>query len=545
MSLMTENLLLQAQSLRLEGEMDAAIDLLRVVISQCNSDLQHIDSSREESHSKTTRQLRQMASYQLALLLLQRSGRKQGCNTTGNVHDDTRNDGYEADQLLWKLGYRLRLSTAAFGYTMCNCTQPNPNMESLPTIIDNALPKLIFDALQHAFRQESRYWSQFYCKANCNQNGTKDEERKANQFASHNIPLPSNINASSSSYSKHVRQSKSLLEQVAIITQHQLQDHFPQIMNATSVEVWSHKRPLDGMHQLHYDMDEISLWKHRKKIVDSFEGDDYASQDYSKQRDSSKRLKTDHCATFRDDGISCPIVSCVIFIDIPNDQLGTCSVCGSTGNSTPTIICNQSIIDRESTNMSNIGYLCFPYPNRLLAFEGSLLHGVIPGIPCSSSIATSDDENESNCSDDSYYPGTQHGSKGLLSCDNNQRITLMMGFWKDVCLSTAKNDGEGEEVGPNLLFRDLSLGSWKEEFTPVSDIDDSFFGKKSEQTLTTHKADIIDPLWVSIRDNNTAQDINDFGVYSSGGDNEDKQSGRFFLESTDPRDIDNKVLNGA
>ena len=156
-----------------------------------------------------------------------------------------------------------------------------------------------------------------------------------------------------------------------------------------------------------------------------------------------------------------------------------------------------------------------------------------------------DDENESSCSDNSYYPGTQHGSKGLSSCDNNQRITLMMGFWKDVCLSTARNDGEGEEVGPNLLFRDLSLGSWKEEFTPVSDIDDSFFGKKSEQTLTTHKADIIDPLWVSIRDNNTAQDINDFGVYSSGGDNEDKQSGRFFLESTDPRDIDNKVLNGT
>ena len=209
MSLMTENLLLQAQSLRLEGDLDTAIDLLRVVVSQCNSDLQQTDS-REETNSmnnKTTNQLRQMASYQLALHLLQRSGRKKDSKSTSNVHDDTRNDEYEADDLLWRFGYRLRLSKAAFGYPICNClqrkhiTQPNPNMESLPTIIDNALPKLMFDALQHAFRPESRYWSQFYCKANWNQNGTKDEKRKANQFASHNIPLRSNIKASSSSYS--------------------------------------------------------------------------------------------------------------------------------------------------------------------------------------------------------------------------------------------------------------------------------------------------------------------------------------------------------
>lgn len=94
MSLMTENLLLHAQSLREEGDMDASIDLLRVVVTQCNTDAlkvarqQAIERDRHRLtdgnnsveggilDGGTIGQLRQMAAYQLALLLLQRSGRK-------------------------------------------------------------------------------------------------------------------------------------------------------------------------------------------------------------------------------------------------------------------------------------------------------------------------------------------------------------------------------------------------------------------------------------------------------------------------------------
>ena len=128
MSLMTENLLLHAQSLREEGDMDASIDLLRVVIAQCNSD-GHKARQRTKERDRhrliddnyvegdildvgTIGQIRQMAAYQLALLLLQRSGRKR-CNSLGDI------DEKEADELLWKLGYRLRLSKMAFGYLRC------------------------------------------------------------------------------------------------------------------------------------------------------------------------------------------------------------------------------------------------------------------------------------------------------------------------------------------------------------------------------------------------------------------------------------------
>eukprot|EP00569_Conticribra_weissflogii_P014072 CAMPEP_0171414496 /NCGR_PEP_ID=MMETSP0880-20121228/37539_1 /TAXON_ID=67004 /ORGANISM="Thalassiosira weissflogii, Strain CCMP1336" /LENGTH=92 /DNA_ID=CAMNT_0011932471 /DNA_START=59 /DNA_END=334 /DNA_ORIENTATION=+ len=90
MSLMTQSLLLEAQCARLDGDVDAAIDLLRTVLSQCNHDLQPFsggyiaDGGAPRSKKKstdpkkliTTSHMRRVAAYQLALLLLQRSGRR-------------------------------------------------------------------------------------------------------------------------------------------------------------------------------------------------------------------------------------------------------------------------------------------------------------------------------------------------------------------------------------------------------------------------------------------------------------------------------------
>jgi len=513
MSLMAENLLLQAQRLRLDGDIDTSIDLLRVVVKQCNSDLQ-IDEKRstddvfgnssingEESNSIIVLQLRETAAYQLALLLLQRSGRR--CNSASSDDDD---DETEANDILSKLGYISRLSKLAFGYPICNCnrqqkrynnTQPTASSPISAVAIDDILPLSIFNALQHAYRPESKYWSELYSKVN----SATTTEKEKNQFASHNITLPpSNISTSSQP------PPSSILEQVAILVQQQLKDEFPEIRHATSVEVWTHKRPPDGEHQLHYDMDEIRLWKHRKGSVNQGE-------------DRAKRQKTNPKSN---DGISCPIVSCVLTVNIPTKQLG-CSVCGKTGNSNPTIICNQSILDRGSTDCSNVGCLCYPYPNRLLAFEGSLLHGVIPGIPQESSATLDDDESSSD--NDSYYmqdiPKTRP-----VSDDDNQRVTLMLGFWKDVCLTD-----NSAVIGPNAPFDSVSC-SWKEEFNPVDmkESDANHSGKKNAQLLNN-----INPLWVSIEEE-------DFGKYTAA--DSAKQCGRFFLETTDSRDIDKKVLFG-
>ena len=509
---LTENLLLQAQSLRLDGDIDTSIDLLLIVVKQCNADLP-IDEKKSTGDGNsstsgysletdsTVLRLRETAAYQLALLLLQRSGRR--CNSTSNDNDD---DETEADNVLSMLGYKLRLSKLAFGYPMCNCNQqqrrysnaqPTASSPISAVVIDDILPLSLFNALQHAYRPESKYWSDLYNKVNSATTAT-EKQKNTNQFASHNISLPpKNTNRSPSS----------ILEQVALIVQQQLQDDFPDITHATSVEVWSHRRPTDGEHQLHYDMDEIRLWKHRKGSINQGE-------------DGAKRQKTNPKSN---DGISCPIVSCVLTVNIPSKQLETCDVCGKAGNSNPTMICNQSILDQGSTDSSNVGCLCCPYPNRLLAFDGSLLHGVIPGIPQESSATLDDDERSS---EDSYY--MQDISKTRpVSDDDNQRVTLMLGFWKEVCLTD-----DSADIGPNVPFDSVS-SSWKEEFNPV-DTNESDFnhsGKKNTQLLYY----IIDPLWVNIEEE-------DFGKYTAA--DSAKQCGRFFLETTDSRDIDKKVLFG-
>lgn len=72
-SLMSQSLLMEAQSLRAEGDLNGSIALLRVVISQCNADA---DRGRLLANNELWR----MASYQLAVLLLQNSGRSDDQN---------------------------------------------------------------------------------------------------------------------------------------------------------------------------------------------------------------------------------------------------------------------------------------------------------------------------------------------------------------------------------------------------------------------------------------------------------------------------------
>lgn len=369
MSHMTESLLLESQSLRLEGDIDASINLLRIVLSQCTSDIE-----ADSSALTTTRKMRQMAAYQLALLLLQRSGRHQYNMLSSDISgsDTTTVDEKEADELLNKLGYKLRLSSSAFGYPLCCCQHANANNELPLHIIDNILPSEVFDAVKHSFRSDSKYWSEVYSKVNAkcclSWIGNDDSiEYRRNKFVSHNIPLPTDSSRDNLLHS--MQHAHSLIEQVAIITKHRLMHRFPALKDATSVEVWCHRRPPDGSHQLHYDMDEIRLQQRREELLSQRE---------------LKRQKVDHSKQQNKYGVFCPIVSCVLTIHV-HETTKFCSNCAETSRAAPTLVCSQSILDHDKTQRSadeeNTGWLCYPKPNRLLAFDGSLLHGVVPGIP--------------------------------------------------------------------------------------------------------------------------------------------------------------------
>eukprot|EP00804_Cyclotella_cryptica_P007028 CCRYP_007146-RA/>CCRYP_007146-RA protein AED:0.03 eAED:0.03 QI:438/-1/1/1/-1/0/1/22/264 len=255
-----------------------------------------------------------------------------------------------------------------------------------------------------------------------------------------------------------------------------------------------------------------------------------------------------------DDGIFCPMLSCVLTINVPNDS-STCFKCGESSKGAPTIVCNQSILDNHQTrqnpshaNENGVGWLCNPRPNRLLAFEGSLLHGVVPGIPDPDSCwSHSDDdsnhdaESAGSCNDNII---TGHDSFSDNPC--SKRVTLMLGFWGDgVRKHFAKNDSNDRAsvMGPNMPFPIISNGNpshpWANEFVPVRIRENDFM--EDVRSVSPYASLEVNPLWKSIsRDNDT------FGEYDDGRLKGSVQfSGRFFLKSGETGEIDDEVLAQA
>ena len=479
---------MEAQSLRLEGDIDGSIAVLRIVVSNCNADAD--EGAAVDAKHQMTHQLWAMASYQLALLLLQTSGRC--CNQASER---------EADKILVKLGYRLRLSTKAFGYPACECAGDKSRCEmktnknsTLPLlIIDDILPQPLFKALRHSMRPKSTYWTNFYSKTIEGRFDHEGDKRRI--FASHNVSLPKSTELT---YTECIQNASSLIEQVAIIIKHCLLKHFPSVSAASSAEVWAHRRPPDAQHQLHYDMDEIRL--HALKQRHKHECNSSPTRDKKKQKvdncsdERSKSNQAEELSRIKND--LCPIISCVLTVNVPN-KTKKCDRCGRHGDGAPTLVCNQSVLGRRS----NEGWLCYPRLNRLVAFEGSLLHAVVPGLP--SEPLDEDD-------------------------DDYSRVTLMMGFWKEVTLTTVPDKiSQCLTIGPNVPFPSSLLC----EFKPIAFDENTFTIQRNH--ATTVEPTLVKPLWTEID-----QDDDSNGVATTERD----FSGRFFLKSTDPTEIDKTVL---
>ena len=154
----------------------------------------------------------------------------------------------------------------------------------------------------------------------------------------------------------------------------------------------------------------------------------------------------------------------------------------------------------------------------MLAFEGSLLHGVVPGMP----FATDTDGEEDSSDDEPEH--------------SLQRITLMMGFWKDVCLTVSDKDS----VGPNVPFDSLAHNSWANEFSPMS-ISEGDIAHNGQTKIERESITVVDPLWVPIRSKAAANDETAHEITSS---KTNAFHGRFFLKSQLPTEIDREVLSG-
>jgi hypothetical protein len=140
-------------------------------------------------------------------------------------------------------------------------------------------------------------------------------------------------------------------------------------------------------HQLHFDLDEEAL------------------------REKSSSPKDLH-----------PLVSAVLYL---SDQ----NVAG------PTLVTNQTL---DEDSCATEAWLCHPCKNKLLLFDGKLLHGVVPYLP--------------SAVDSVILEGGKIKAKS--NTKSAPRITLMMGWWgksfNDEGQRTKKSKGTEVILGPNM-----------------------------------------------------------------------------------------------
>ena len=440
---MIEDVLTSGESFRLSGSPSSAMTSFRTVLRMTSSDL-HPSSSASSSRRRSLSQMRAVATYQLALLLLQSSGGSKK----------------EGEALLWKLGFRGRLSDAVLSYDLRHFSPgreptvvpPSPAAAAAPALVlDGALSEPHFKSLQSSLSVASSYWSA--------------HGYPTSTFFSYNIPLQQ---PERRGRGKSPPPPSDLLTQTVEVVLSLLRSHLPSLSGGSSspplsAEVWAHSRPSDGHHQLHYDLDELSLHLSGKP--------------------------------------SSPLVSCVLYIDVPSPS--------SVLSSAPTLLCDRRLDSTAAA--SNAGWLSYPLTNRLLAFDGRLLHAVVPGVV------------------PPPEPVVRGGGGGGGGGGEGRRVTLMIGYWPSG-VSTSRYDLSC--LGPNMpLPRAAKVPSWLKDLQPSADyspVSDPVVGKLV----------YVPSVWVPV----PAGKASDFGVLA---DEDVSFTGRFFLRSGDPKEIDDEVLRGG
>ncbi|GMI46508.1 hypothetical protein TrCOL_g10365 [Triparma columacea] len=241
----------------------------------------------------------------------------------------------------------------------------------------------------------------------------------------------------------------SLLHQLSSTVRSLLLPSFPSLESASSAEIWAHSRTSEGHHQLHYDLDEVAL------------------------------ARGEICS---------PIVSTVLFLE---------TIAGGS----PTLVCNKKINEEDRGD----GYLCEGKPNRLLAFDGSLLHAVVPGIPAAP-----------------------------LSSPPPRRITVMIGFWGSGVNTTPTPTKlqPSDNLRPNMVLSNSH--SWLASFAPISPLP-----PLPSSAPKVMSGEYVPKVWVSVKPSSEAS--SSFEEYH---DEEVYFTGRFFLRTNSSQGVDDEVLSG-
>lgn len=158
---------------------------------------------------------------------------------------------------------------------------------------------------------------------------------------------------------------------------------FPGLPETEYVEMWAHNRPHASGHQMHFDSDDEGRG-----------------------------------------GVRNPIISTILYITEEN---------ATAFSGGPSLITNQEV---ESTHLATRGWLAHPKPERLVAFDGRYLHGVVPG-------------------------------KGV-GLKDSRRVTLMFAFWKH--LKVRRGLGPASARPFPVGERQINVSEWaKNLITPLEE----------------------------------------------------------------------------
>ena len=292
-----------------------------------------------------------------------------------------------ADHFLSLLGFGLRLSPDVLAYHTRAALErplaPPSSVAKLATAFDGVLDKPLLAELRHAFRPDSAFFEQ--------------HEYPTPAFFSYNYNFGGRRGGAGASADREP-EPVHLLGRLHTALAPLVAEHFPAVAeNATSLEWWAHARDSDAGHQLHFDLDERRL--HASGTVHS------------------------------------PLLSCVLYLLVgggtPNPTLVTSQKHGGGGGDE----------EGEEDEEEDVAWLCEPVVNRLLAFDGSLLHGVVPPAPPAS------------------------GAPLPSAVLDQKRVTLMLGWWgPHVSKSRAPVLGESRRMvalalGPNMPMPSPGLGA--------------------------------------------------------------------------------------
>jgi hypothetical protein len=187
-------------------------------------------------------------------------------------------------------------------------------------------------------------------------------------------------------------------------------------------ELWAHNRPHPSGHQMHFDSDD--------------EG----------------RL-----------GIRNPVVSSVVYL--------------TSGTGGPTVVTDQKLTD---TSLARRGWAALPRRGRLVVFDGSVLHGVVPGKGLPPPLPGDEDES----------------ARDGIAAASPRRVTVMLALWEELRARTDPGFGSSRPLPP------IGTSEWVELLTrPYASGDAEKHEAQQEPAPSVAIPSLIEPVWVDMEMN--------------------------------------------